>query len=291
VPEEVEQKILDYSLARPTHGAQRVANDLRLEGVTVSPSGVRGVWLRHDLETRTKRLLRLEREAQNETFVLSPTQIELLERHSVDYRCRHIETSRPGELLNQDTFYWGTLKGVGKVYVQVVIDTFCSLAFAKVYNSKMPITACDLLWDRVLPFYEALGVPVGAVLTDNGREFCGRADRHPYELLLALDEIEHRTTKVRSPRTNGYVERMNKTLLDECFRVAGRVTWYQAIDEIQADLDRFLAYYNLQRSHQGYRLKGRTPVQALREALGRNDLPPLTYSPTEEEIIEQPTAA
>jgi transposase InsO family protein len=211
--------------------------------------------------------------------------------HSVDYRCRHIETSRPGELLNQDTFYWGTLKGVGKVYVQVVIDTFCSLAFAKVYNSKMPITACDLLWDRVLPFYEALGVPVGAVLTDNGREFCGRADRHPYELLLALDEIEHRTTKVRSPRTNGYVERMNKTLLDECFRVAGRVTWYQAIDEIQADLDRFLAYYNLQRSHQGYRLKGRTPVQALREALGRNDLPPLTYSPTEEEIIEQPTAA
>lgn len=291
VAPEIEEQILLYALGRPTHGAQRVANELRLQGFDVSPSGVRGVWLRHDLETRTKRLLRLERHAQEETIVLSEAQIELLERHSPDFRCRHIEVSRPGELLNQDTFYWGTLKGVGKVYVQVVVDTFCSLAFAKLYNSKMPITACDLLWDRVLPFYEELGVPVGAVLTDNGREFCGRPEKHPYELLLALEDIEHRTTKVRSPRTNGFVERMNRTLLEECFRVAGRTTWYERIDEIQRDLDRFLAYYNLERSHQGYRLKGRTPAQALREALGVKELPPLTYTPAKEEPIDQPEAA
>ena len=292
VAPEIEEKILAYGLDRPTHGAQRVANELRLQGFDVSPSGVRGVWLRHDLETRTKRLLRLERHAQEETIVLSEAQIALLERHSADFRCRHIEVSRPGELLNQDTFYWGTLKGVGKVYVQVVVDAFCSLAFAKVYNSKMPITACDILWDRVLPFYEALGVPVGAVLTDNGREFCGRPEKHPYELLLALEDIEHRTTKVRSPRTNGFVERMNRTLLDECFRVAGRTTWYERIDEIQTDLDRFLAYYNLERSHQGYRLRGRTPAQALREALGVEKLPTLNYSPLhEEDAIEHPQAA
>ncbi len=110
------------------------------------------------------------------------------------------------------------------MYVQVVVDVFCSLAFAKVYTSKIPITATDLLYDRVLPFYEQLGVAVGAVLTDNGREFCGRPDAHPYQLLLAMEGIEHRTTKIRSPRTNGFVERMNRTLLDECFRVAGRQT-------------------------------------------------------------------
>jgi transposase InsO family protein len=91
--------------------------------------------------------------------------LRLLERHSVEFRCRHVEASRPGELLNQDTFFWGTLKGVGKVYVQVVVDVFCSLAFATVYTSKMPVTACDLLHARVLPFYEALSVPVGAILT------------------------------------------------------------------------------------------------------------------------------
>jgi transposase InsO family protein len=248
------------------------------------------VWLRHDLETRHKRLLRLERQSQEATYVLSEEQIALLERHSVDFRCRHVEASRPGELLNQDTFFWGSLKGVGKVYVQVVVDVFCSLAFAKVYTSKMPVTACDLLYERVLPFYEALGVEVGAILTDNGREFCGREESHPYELLLAVEGIEHRTTRVRSPRTNGFVERMNRTLLDECFRVQGRTTWYIEPEEIQRDLDRFLEHYNLRRSHQGYRLQGRTPAQALREALGIEELPAMVGGSSTESEGEQPAA-
>jgi transposase InsO family protein len=253
----------------------------------VSPAGVRGVWLRQGLESRHKRLLRLEQHAQDVTHLLSEEQIRLLEQHSVEFRHRHVETSRPGELLNQDTFYWGTLKGVGKVYVRVVVDVFCSLAFAKVYTSKMPATACDLLYERMLPFY-AVGVPIGSVLTDNGREFCGKPQSHPYELLLALEGIEHRTTRVRSSRTNGFVERMNRTLLDECFRVEGRETWYLEPAEIQRDLDRFLAYYNLERSHQGYRLRGRTPAQALREALGVEELPPAV--PITEEFA-QPEAA
>jgi transposase InsO family protein len=290
VSAEIEARILDYALSKPTHGAQRVANELRLEGVTVSSSGVRGVWLRHDLETRTKRLLRLERSASDTTFVLTDDQVRLLERHSVDFRCRHVEASRPGELLNQDTFFWGVLKGVGKIYVQVVVDVFCSIAFAKVYISKMPITACDLLYDRVLPFYAALGVQVGAVLTDNGREFCGRPETHPYELLLAMEDITHRTTRVRSPRTNGFVERMNRTLLDECFRVKGRTEWYLTPAEIQRDLDTYLEEYNLRRTHQGYRVQGRTPAQALRDALGVEELPPFVL--TEEEPIDsEPTAA
>ena len=140
----------------------------------------------------------------------------------------------------------------------------------------------------MLPFYEELGVPVGAILTDNGREFSGRPDNHPYELLLALHDIEHRTTKVRSPRTNGFVERMNRTLLDEHFRIKGREKWYEGIEEIQADLDEFLNFYNLKRSHQGYRLKGRTPAQALREALDRKKLPPII--PEEEENTDKQAA-
>src|SRR5215468_7146681 len=109
------------------------------------------------------RLLRLEQAAQDSTLVLSEKQLGLLERHSVEFRCRHVEASRPGELFNQDTFFWCTLKGVGKVYVQVVVDVYCSLAFAKIDTSKMPVTACNLLYERVLPFYQALGVPVGTV--------------------------------------------------------------------------------------------------------------------------------
>lgn len=253
-----------------------------------SPSGVRGVWQRHDLLTRHKRLLRLEVHARDTTFVLSEAQMRLLEKAGSEVIPRqHVESSAPGELLCQDTFCWGTLKGVGKVYVQVVVDAFCSLAFAKVYTSKMPVTAADTLYERVLPFYEALDVPVRAVLTDNGREFCGKPESHPFELLLAMEGIEHRTTKIATPRTNGFVEHMNRTLLDECFRVAGRQTWYITPAEIQRDLDTFLRYYNLERSHQGYRLKGRTPAIALREALNLETLPPIDTEETTKSEAEK----
>jgi hypothetical protein len=141
----------------------------------------------------------------------------------------------------------------------------------------MPITACDLLHDRVLPFYENLGLTVVAVLTDNGREFCGKPESHPYELLLAVEGIKHRTTKVRSPRTNGFVERMNRTLLDECFRVQGRTKWYTEPDELQRDLDTFMAFYNFRRTHQGYRVAGRTSAKALYDLIAEQWLlPPMS---------------
>ena len=129
------------------------------------------------------------------------------------------------------------------------------------------------------------------MLTDNGREFCGRPEQHPYELLLAMEAIDHRNTRVRTPRTNGFVERMNRTLLDECFRVAGRTTWYVEPAEIQRDLDTYLDEYNTRRPHQGYRLNGRTPAQALRDALGVNDLPPRLPPSGEVSSAETPAAA
>jgi transposase InsO family protein len=169
------------------------------------------------------------------TSVLSE-EIRLLERHSVDFRRRHVEASCPGDLLNQDTFFWGTLKGVGKVYVQVLVDVFCSLAFAKVYISKMPPTACDL-YDRVFPFYAALGVPIGAILTDNGRSSVDAPMAVPSSYCWPWG-IEHRTMRVRSPRTNGFVERMNRTLLAECFRVKGRTEWYTSPDHLEQTVRR-----------------------------------------------------
>lgn len=261
VSPEIDAAILDFCLKHPTKGSQFVANQLRLSGIEVSQSGVRGVWQRHDLLKRHQRLLRLEVKARDTTYVLSDEQMRLLERAGSDAIPQHVESSAPGELLNQDTFYWGTLKGVGKVYVQVVVDIFCSLAFAKVYISKMPITAADTLYDRVLPFCEAIGVPVQAVLTDNGREFCGKPEQHPYELMLAMEGIEHRTTKIATPRTNGFVERMNRTLLDECFRVAGRQAWHITPAEIQRDLDAFLRYYNLERSHRAIASRAERPLR------------------------------
>jgi transposase InsO family protein len=140
------------------------------------------------------------------------------------------------ELLCADTFFVGHLKGVGKVYLHAVVDTFGSYAFGFLHVSKQPEAAVAVLHNDVLPFYGDLDLPVRAVLTDNGREFCG-TDSHPYELYLDLEGIEHRKTRIRSPRTNGFVERFNGTVLAEFFRVTLRETFYDSVEALQADLD------------------------------------------------------
>jgi len=117
-----------------------------------------------------------------------------------------------------------------------------------------------------LPFYRERALAVSAVLTDNGREFCG-TDAHPFELYLQLNDIEHRTTRVRRPQTNGFVERFNRTVLDEFFRLAFRTTLYESVASLQADLDTWLHYYNYERPHQGYRNRGKRPIDTVNNYL------------------------
>jgi transposase InsO family protein len=265
VSAEIEQAILDHCLTFPTHGCLRVAQELALRGVTVSSGGVRGVWQRCNLLTRHERLLRLEQSVREQVVELSAEQIQLLERFSPEYRERHIEASASGELVAVDTFLVGTLKGVGRVYLQSVLDCHSRYAWGRLYTSKLPLTAVHVLNTDVLPFFESQGVTVQTVLSDNGREFCGRPDRHPYELFLQLEGIEHRTTQVRRPQSNGYIERLHRTLLDEHFRIQGRTKFYESVAEMQTDLDAYLQHYNTQRPHQGRLMHGRTPQQAFQD--------------------------
>lgn len=267
VDETVEKAILDYSLSFPSHGPLRVAQQLALQGVQVSSGGVRGVWSRHDLLSRHDRLLRLERTAQKRRLKLTDEPIRLLERFSPEFRERHIETRHTGDLVAVDTFFVGTLKGVGRVYLQSVIDCYSRYAWGRLYTSKLPVTAVHVLNQDVLPHFEAHGARIETILSDNGREFCGRPDRHPYELFLQLEGIEHRTTKVRRPQSNGFVERLHRTLLDEHFRIKGRDTWYESVDAMQTDLDAYFHHYNTERTHQGRGMQGRTPNQVFLDGI------------------------
>ena len=267
VSEEVEQAILAHALDHPGHGSLRVAQELALQGIQVSSGGVRGVWSRHDLQTKHDRLLRLEKHVSNRKINLSDEQIRLLERFSPEFRERHIETRHTGDLVAVDTFFVGHLKGVGKVYLQTVIDCYSRYAWGRLYTSKMPVTAVHVMNNDVLPTFEAHNARITTVLSDNGREFCGRPDRHPYELFLQLEGIEHRTTKVRRPQSNGFVERLHRTLLDEHFRVMGRKKFYESVEEMQTDLDAYLVIYNTKRPHQGRNMNGRTPEKVFLEGL------------------------
>lgn len=267
LPEPIEQAILDHALAHPCHGPMRVAHELALAGVQVSAGGVRGVWQRHALLTKHERLLRLEKATAERKLTLSDDQVRLLERFSPEFRERHIEAPHTGALVAVDTFFVGHLKGVGKLYLQTAIDCASRYAWARLYANKLPVTAVQLLNNDVLPTFEQHGASIDAVLSDNGREFCGREDRHPYELFLQLEGIEHKRTRVSRPQSNGIVERLHRTLLDEHFRVEGRRTWFETIEEMQAVLDAYLLEYNTKRPHQGRGMNGRTPLAAFRDGI------------------------
>lgn len=278
-PAETVEKVVNLSIEHPTWGCNRLSDHLKLEGVSISSPTVQDILIRNDMGSRYERLMKLEERALGQKIELTAQQVAQIEKANPAFKERHVESNHPGELLSQDTFYVGTLKGVGRVYLHTVVDTFGSYAFGFLHTSKQPEAAVAVLHNDVLPFYEALAIPVEKVLTDNGREFCG-TDSHPYELYLQLNEIQHKRTKVAHPQTNGFVERFHRTVLDEFFRLAFRTKFYETVEALQTDLDAWLVEYNTQRPHQGYRNRGKRPMDVIQDYLQqRGDLSVNTPDP------------
>jgi len=233
VAEEDEKAIIAYAVEHPEHGQARASNELRKRGVSVSPAGIRCVWLRHDAETFQKRLKLLEAKVAQEGLILTESQVAALERKKEEQESKgEIETHHPGYLGAQDTYYVGYIKGVGKIYQQTFIDTYTRVGFAKLYDRKNALVASDMLNDKVLPFFQEEEIDLLRVLTDRGTEYCGAREHHEYELYLTIEDIDHSRTKAKSPQTNGICERFHRTLQDEFYAIAFRKKMYDSIEAL-----------------------------------------------------------
>lgn len=263
----IEEAVVKMAIDLPAYGQLRVSNELKKAGVFISPGGVRSIWIRHGIETFQKRLKALESKMAAENMILTEAQVQALEKAKEEKVAQgEIETEHPGYLGAQDTYYVGTIKGVGRIYQQTFIDTYTKMAFAKLYDRKNAIVAADLLNDRVLPYFEEEGIRLLRILTDRGTEYCGSLEHHEFELYLAIEDIDHSKTKARHPQTNGICERFHKTIQDEFYAVAFRKKLYHSLEELQVDLDKWTEVYNHERTHTGKYCFGRTPYQTFQEA-------------------------
>jgi transposase InsO family protein len=268
VPEHVEQAVVELALENPALGQLRVSHELQQRGILISSSGVRSVWLRHGLETFGKRLKALEAQCAQEGIILTEEQLAALEKAKQQREAQgEIESEHPGYLGSQDTYYVGTLKGVGRIYQHTFVDTYSRVAVCKLYTEKTAITAADLLNDKVVPLFESHGIPLLRILTDRGTEYCGKVESHAYQLYLAVEDIDHSKTKARHPQTNGICERFHRTLKSEFYDITFRKKLYSSMEQLQIDLDHWLSKYNEHRPHSGKYCYGKTPMQTFRSTL------------------------
>jgi len=246
----VVDKVLDIAKRYPTYGPARLANEL---GGIVCCATVYNILKRKGLSKKLDRLLSLQDIPSS--IKLSPILLRKLEQQ----KPAQIFSPRPGYMLSVDTFYVCTLKGVGRIYQFTAIDTNSSFGVAYLYADKSAASAVDFI-AKTIALFKALAIVIHSVLTDNGKEYTSHwGSSHVFEEYLLGQGIKHRYTKVACPWTNGYAERLNRTLLEEFYQPALMRKNYASIKDLQADLNRYLYFYNFQRTHQGYRLKGSKP--------------------------------
>ena len=267
VPDYIAAAIVALAVENPALGQHRASNTLQQRGVIISSSGVRCVWLRNNLETFKKRLKALEKKAAEEGILLTEEQLQCLEKAKHEKEAHgEIETAHPGYLGSQDTYYVGNMKGVSKIYQQTFIDTYSRVAFAKLYTEKTAVAAAHALNETVLPWFNEQQVPLLRILTDRGTEYCGKVESHAYELYLAVKDIDHSKTKVRSPQTNGICERFHRTMKEEFYEIAFRKKVYCNVEELQQDVDAWIQSYNTLRPHSGRYCYSKTPMQTFAQA-------------------------
>ncbi len=237
---QAERALLAVALAHPTWGPARIGAHLaRPEhgGWNLAPATIYRFLRRVGLQTRYKRLAVLEvHSAQTAGLLTDRTRRALSAARR--RRPRHVAAEQPGELVCLDTFYIGKLKGVGKVWQYTACDAACSYAVAQVSTEFSAQAAARFLTARVLPVYRAAGWPLRRVLTDCGSEYRGAFDQ-----ACAVYGIRHTRTRPRHAWTNGFVERLQGTILTELWRVEFRRRFFTHLRALQAALDRYLDRY------------------------------------------------
>lgn len=254
LPQVVEERIVSFSIAHAGFGPRRVASELarpRWGGIVVSKNAVWRTLCRHGLNTRAKRLALIA----GYRAPYEPPRDSAQEPH--------IEVERPGQLVGMDCFYVGRLRDIaGAIWQLSAIDLRSSYAWAElvICPERQPSGAqTSRFARRVARELRDAGWRLERVLCDNGQEF------RSIEFRRTLERLAAQKTHIRAgrPQTNGHVEALHKTILDECWRPAFARYLYPRYTGLKRELESYLRYYNFDRVHHGRLTQGSIPADVV----------------------------
>jgi transposase InsO family protein len=262
VKNEIFEMVSKLSLEHPGWGCERLSEILKEKNFEMSPSAIYNILVKLQLGTKKERLLKLAEMYSDHLGDLSQEQLLALEKYDPWFQERQIRGKQPGELLAQDAIFIGFHKDMEEIYLQVVVDSFSSYAFGFLHKGKSADYAVAIIHNEVMPFFQELKIPVTAILTDNGREYCGKEEHH-YELYLRLNDIEHRRTTTKQCG-NVFIKQFKKIVMTEFMKPTMSGKNIDDIESIQNQLEKWLHFYNNQRPYHGFPNNGEPPIHLIR---------------------------
>lgn len=262
---QIEERVMELSILHPMMGCAKLSTMLGAENISISPVTVHNILTRRGISTRKARALRLEENVLQDRIELSSEQIEFLERVNPCYRERYMQGRRPCEFLVHDILLLGKFENLGRLYLQLIVDTCTLLGFGSICTTRSPSHAINILDDVVLPFFHSYGLLPDTVVTSSSAVFCGNST-HPYELYLDTIGVKHLISNTKGQR-NGHIESVRHFTFREFFINCFNSKRHENIFDLNNDLQEWFLYYNGQRTSSGYPLMGLTPMNMLNNYL------------------------
>jgi len=247
--------LLKFVKEHPSWGTSRYAYEFRKLGISITQQCLWQRLKRFDLNKRYKRLVYLERLKEQKQPVTERS-LRIIRK-----QCYKIKEGLwPGHIVALDTFYVGHIKGVGRIYQITGIDICSRYGWAKLYSSKDQESTTDFVENMLIPKFFHNNVELESILTDNGTEFTAAK----FNRLLSDYDIVHHRIPRGQPLYNGYCERFQRTIHEEFYQKAFRKKFFKSIPALQADLDKYLVFYNFQRAHFGIVKTGAIPIDVFK---------------------------
>lgn len=247
----IEQRVVAFALSFPGLGPQRISLELAQErwgGIVLSASSVWRILKRRGLGTRRQRL-----------GIVAGVSVPPAPERPEPEEERHLEAEQPGDLVQLDCFSVGRLSGTkGRVWQYTAIDVASAYTWAELHSTPHNPDAryTSALLERVAHDLADGGWELRQVSTDNGSEF---RSQHFRETAAELG-TRHRFTHAGRPQSNGAVERVQRTILEECWRPTFARALVPRLTALQRDLVAYLRYYNEERPNTGRFARGRIPA-------------------------------